>query len=127
MSDTKADLSCLKFERLALADQRLAEYLSTHPVEVNGKLYGVTEREYSDLLSFHAARQFMAAAGHSIQPEWHTLDGACQTCTEEELTQISVAIISTVYPRKKKLQEIRSRISAATSEQEVNAVEISFE
>lgn len=122
-----ADLSCTKFERLALADQRLAEYLSTHPVEVNGKLYGVTEREYSDLLSFHAARQFVASAGHSIEPEWHTLDGACQQCTEEELAQISVAIISTVYPRKKKLQEIRSRISAATSEQEVNAVEISFE
>ena len=120
-------MECLKFERLALADQRLSEYLSTHPVEVNGNLYGVTEREYSDLLSFHAARQYMTAAGHSIQPEWHTLDGACQTCTEEELAKISVAIISTVYPRKKKLQEIRSRISAATSEQEVNAVEISFE
>lgn len=122
-----ADLDCLKFERLALADQRLAEYLSTHPMEVNGKLYGVTEREYSDLLSFHAARQFMSSAGHSIEPEWHTLDGACQQCTEEELAQISVSIISTVYPRKKKLQEIRSRISAATSEEEVNAVEISFE
>lgn len=122
-----ADLECLKFERLALADQRLAEYLATHPVEVNSKLYGVTEREYSDLLSLHAARQYMAAAGRPIEPEWHTLDGSCQTCTEEELAQISVAIISTVYPRKKKLQEIRSRISAAKSEQEVNAVEISFE
>lgn len=121
------DLDCLKFERLALADQRLAEYLATHPVEIGGKLYGVTEREYSDLLSFHAARQFMASAGQTITPEWHTLDGSCQECTDEELAQISVAIISTVYPRKKKLQEIRSRISAATSEEEVSAVEISFE
>lgn len=121
------DLACLKSEKLALADQLLAEYLVTHPIEINGKLYGVTERDCNDLMSFHNTRDYMSKAGYPMPPEWHTLDGSCLECTEEELTQISVAIISIVYPRKKKLQSIISRISAATSEEEVNAIEISFE
>lgn len=122
-----ADLECLKFERLALVDQRLAEHLATHPVEVNGKQYSVAEGDYMDLLTAYVAYTFMSGLGQPVPLEWYAIDGVCHSCTQEEFSQILAAVIGAVLPAKQKQKAIRAQIVAAQSEEEVNTVEIEFE
>lgn len=106
-----------------------AAYLASHPLTwVDGKIYGVTEQDQAEIsLNINQYQIAVAAGVEAPTLEWHASHEECTPWTMEQLVALSLQISAYVYPIYHKMQEFKTRIFSATTEEEVDAIECIFE
>ena len=106
----------------------LAAYLKDHPIQwKDGKYYGVTQEDQSEIALNLTQYQLAATAGLSPYLEWHALHEQCRDFTVEELSALALSISSYVYPFVRYNQSIKTAIYATTTAEELEKIIIDYE
>lgn len=106
----------------------LATYLKDHPIQwKDGKYYGVTQQDQSEISLNLMQYQLAATAGFSTSLEWHALHEQCRTFTVEELSELALSISAYVYPLVRYNQSIKTIIYGTTTVEELNKIIIDYE
>lgn len=121
------DLDALRAARQEQNKQALADWLAAHPLTwTDGKVYGVTEQDQTEMAINLAQYQLAVAAGQPAALEWHAQKQQCHTFTIDEYTALSLAIAAYVYPYRRYQEQVKAAIYAAESEAEIGAIEIDY-
>ena len=121
------DLDALRAARQEQNKQALADWLAAHPLTwTDGKVYGVTEQDQTEMAINLAQYQLAVAAGQPAALEWHAQKQQCHTFTIEEYTALSLAIAAYVYPYRRYQEQVKAAIYAAKSKEELDAIEIDY-
>ena len=106
-----------------------ASYLASHPLTwVDGKQYGITQEDQSEIaLNINQYQVALAAGVENPTLEWHAKQEECYPWSLEQLSALSLAISNVVYPKYHQMQEYKTAIFAATSIAELNAIELTYE
>ena len=106
-----------------------ASYLASHPLTwVDGKQYGITQEDQSEIaLNINQYQVAVAAGIENPTLEWHAKQEECYPWSLEQLSALSLAISNVVYPKYHQMQEYKTAIFAATSIAELNAIELTYE
>ena len=123
----EVDLGALRAAKQEVNKAALADWLAAHPLTwTDGKTYGVTEQDQTEMAINLAQYQLAAVAGQPAALEWHAQKQQCHTFTIEEYTALSLAIAAYVYPYRRYQEQIKAAIYAAESEAEIGAIEIDY-
>lgn len=126
-ADRLPDLDALRAAKQEVNKADLADWLAVHPLTwTDGKTYGVTEQDQTEMAINLAQYQLAAAAGQPAALEWHAQKQQCHTFTIEEYTALSLAIAAYVYPYRRYQEQVKAAIYAAESEAEIGAIEIDY-
>lgn len=121
------DLDALRAAKQEQNKQALADWLAAHPLTwTDGKVYGVTEQDQTEMAINLAQYQLAVAAGQPAALEWHAQKQQCHTFTIEEYTALSLAIAAYVYPYRRYQEQVKAAIYAAKSKEELDAIEIDY-
>ena len=121
------DLDALRAAKQEQNKKALADWLAVPPLTwTDGKVYGVTEQDQTEMAINLAQYQLAAAAGQPAVLEWHTQKKSCHTFTREEYTALSLAIAAYVYPYRRYLEAVKEAIYEAQSKEELDAIEIDY-
>ena len=106
-----------------------ASYLNSHPLTwVDGKQYGITQEDQSEIaLNINQYQVAVAAGIENPTLEWHAKQEECYPWSLEQLSALSLAISDVVYPKYHQMQEYKTAIFATTSIAELNAIELNYE
>lgn len=105
----------------------LATYLKDHPIQWNdGKYYGVTQEDQSEISLNLTQYQLAVTAGLSPSLEWHALHEQCRAFTVEELSALALSISAYVYPLVRYNQSIKSAIYGTTTAEELEKIVIDY-
>lgn len=106
-----------------------ASYLNSHPLTwVDGKQYGITQEDQSEIaLNINQYQVAVAAGVENPTLEWHAKQEECYPWNLEQLSALSLAISDVVYPKYHQMQEYKTAIFATTSIAELNAIELIYE
>lgn len=105
----------------------LATYLKDHPIRwKDGKYYGVTQEDQSEISLNLTQYQLAVTAGLSPSLEWHALHEQCRAFTVEELSALALSISSYVYPLVRYNQSIKSAIYGTTTADELEKIVIDY-
>lgn len=106
-----------------------ASYLNSHPLTwVDGKQYGITQEDQSEIaLNINQYQVAVAAGVENPTLEWHAKQEECYPWSLEQLSALSLAISDVVYPKYHQMQEYKTAIFATTSIAELNAIELIYE
>lgn len=106
-----------------------AEYLATHPLTwVDGKTYGITQEDQSEIsLNVNQYQVALSAGVETPTLEWHAQHEECSPWSLEQLVALSMAISEAVYPQYHKMQQFKTSIFGATSIEELNVIELTYE
>lgn len=105
-----------------------ADYLASNPtLWVDGKLYGITAEDQSEITLKLVQYQVELEAGiENPALEWHAKQEENVPWTYENLSALYVQIAETVYPVFHKMQQYKTAIYGATSIEELNAIAIEY-
>ena len=106
----------------------LAIYLKDHPIKwKDGKYYGVTQEDQSEIALNLTQYQLAVTAGLSPYLEWHALHEQCRKFTVEELSALALSISAYVYQFVRYNQSIKTAIYATTTAEELEKIVIDYE
>lgn len=106
----------------------LATYLKDHPIQwKDGKYYGVTQQDQSEISLNLTQYQLAVTAGLSPSLEWHAIHEQCRTFTIEELSELALSISAYVYPLIRYNQSIKTIIYGTTTAEELENIVIDYE
>lgn len=106
----------------------LVAYLKDHPIRwKDGKYYGVTQEDQSEIALNLTQYQLAVTAGLSPSLEWHALHEQCREFTVEELSALALSISAYVYPLVRYNQSIKTTIYATTTVEELEKIIIDYE
>lgn len=106
----------------------LSEYLAEHPLQwTDGKYYSVTSEKQSLLTSNLALYQISAAAGTPFKLTWNSTGDECVEWAYEDLAALALTIGTYVKPFVSHQQKLELMIRAATTQAELDAIEISYD
>lgn len=126
-ADTLPDLDALRAAKQEVNKQALADWLAAHPLTwTDGKVYGVTEQDQTEIAINLAQYQLATAAGQPAVLEWHAQKQQCHTFTIEQYTALSLAIAAYVYPYRRYQEQVKAAIYGAKSKEELDAIEIDY-
>lgn len=121
------DLDALRAAKQEQNKKALADWLAAHPLTwTDGKVYGVTEQDQTEMAINLAQYQLAAAAGQPAVLEWHAQKQQCHTFTIDEYTALSLAIAAYVYPYRRYQEQVKAAIYAVESEAEIGAIKIDY-
>lgn len=122
---TLEETQAMKQEKNKLA---FSAYLASHPLTwVDGKEYGVTEQDQAEIsLNLNQYQVAVQAGVENPILEWHAKKEECQPWTLEQLAALSLAISNAVYPKYHLMQKYKTAIYAATTIDEVDAIELNY-
>lgn len=106
--------------------KKLEEFLSNSYVELNGKQYGVSEEDQTEMALNYMQYQISTAASLPATLEWHAKKEACVTFTEEDFLSLTMLIKNFVYPYMNLMQQYKEEIYACTSIDELNAIDLVY-
>lgn len=106
--------------------KKMAEFLSNSYVEFNGKQYGVSEEDQTEMALNYMQYQISTAASLPATLEWHAKKEACVTFTEEDFLSLTMLIKNFVYPYMNLMQQHKEEIYACTSIDELNAIDLVY-
>lgn len=106
-----------------------AKYLVSHPlIWVDGKEYGVTEEDQSEIsLNINQYQIALQSGVDTPTLEWHARHEECTPWTLEQLIALSMSISQTVYPVYHKMQQFKTAIFGCTTIDELEAIELQYE
>lgn len=119
----------LEEEKIKMQEEnkkKLAEFLSNSYVEFNGKQYGVTEEDQTEMALNYMQYQISIDASIPATLEWHAKKEACVTFTEEDFLTLTMLIKNFVYPYMNVMQAYKEQIYACTSIEELNAINLEY-
>ena len=123
----EVNLDALRAAKQEVNKAALADWLAAHPLTwTDGKVYGVTEQDQTEMAINLAQYQLAAAAGQPAALEWHAQKQQCHTFTIDEYTALSLAIAAYVYPYRRYQEQVKAAIYAAESEAEIGAIKIDY-
>ena len=126
-ADRLPDLDALRAAKQEQNKQALADWLAAHPLTwTDGKTYGVTEQDQTEMAINLAQYQLAAAAGQPAVLEWHAQKQQCHTFTIDEYTALSLAIAAYVYPYRRYQEQVKAAIYAAQGKEELDAIKIDY-
>ena len=126
-ADRMPDLDALRAAKQEVNKAALADWLAAHPLTwTDGKVYGVTEQDQTEMAINLAQYQLAAAAGQPAALEWHAQKQQCHTFTIDEYTALSLAIAAYVYPYRRYQEQVKAAIYAAQGKEELDAIEIDY-
>lgn len=106
----------------------LTTYLKDHPIQwKDGKYYGVTQEDQSEIALNLTQYQLAVMAGISPYLEWHALHEQCRKFTVEELSALALSISAYVYPFVRYNQSIKTAIYATATAEELDKIIIDYE
>lgn len=109
-------------------NELLATYLKNHPIQwKDGKYYGVTQQDQSEISLNLMQYQLATTAGLSTSLEWHALHEQCRIFTVEELSELALSISAYVYPLVRYNQSIKTIIYETTTAEELKNIIIDYE
>lgn len=122
------DLDQAKYDKQEKNKALFTEYLATHPLTwVDGKEYGVTQEDQSEIsLNINQYQVAVAAGVENPTLEWHARHEECQPWSLEQLAALSLAISNAVYPKYHQMQDYKTQIFGANSISELAAIELNF-
>lgn len=124
----KAKLLAQQLDKQNENNGLLATYLKDHPIQwKDGKYYGVTQEDQSEIALNLTQYQLAVTAGLSPYLEWHALHEQCRKFTVEELSALALSISAYVYPFVRYNQSIKTIIYAATTAEELEKIVIDYE
>ena len=85
--------------------EELATFLKSASVEFNGKRYGVTEEDQSEMQAMVMQYQMLTAAGIESELRWHAKYEECETFRLEEMVALVAQIKAIVLPHMSLMQE----------------------
>ena len=106
--------------------KKMAEFLSNSYVEFNGKQYGVSEEDQTEMALNYMQYQISTAASLPATLEWHAKKEACVTFAEEDFLSLTMLIKNFVYPYMNLMQQYKEEIYACTSIDELNAIDLVY-
>lgn len=106
----------------------LSKFLTDHPLTwSDGKQYGVTLADQQEIaLNLQSYQIAMSAGEESPTLEWHAIHEACVPWTVENLTALSLAIRSYVYPWYTLNQSYKEQIYAAETVKTVESINLEY-
>ncbi len=106
-----------------------AAYLAAHPLTwIDGKKYGVTEADQSEIsLNINQYQISVQAGVETPILEWHAQKEECVPWTLENLVALSLAITEFVYPVYHKMQQFKTAIYNSKSVEELEGIVIWYE
>lgn len=108
--------------------KQFAEYLAAHPLTwVDGKKYGITQEDQSEISLNLMQYQSAISAGQPATLEWHAQKEQCQPWELEQLVALSIAITNTVMPMYRKMQQYKTEIFGCNTREELEALSLSYE
>ena len=123
----EVDLDALRAAKQEQNKKALANWLAAHPLTwTDGKVYGVTEQDQTEMAINLAQYQLAIAAGQPAVLEWHAQKQQCHTFTIEQYTALSLVIAAYVYPYRRYQEQVKAAIYAAKSKEELDAIEIDY-
>lgn len=130
--DKQIDILDVKQKKIVESKEMLAAWLADNPMfseihNPNGEYYTVTQEKQSQLTQLLTLYSMAKQAGTEMQLTWNCTGGICEDWSYEELSTLSFQIASYVLPRVKKQQTYEVQINECNSEEEVEAIEISYE
>ena len=126
-ADRLPDLDALRAAKQEVNKAALADWLAAHPLTwTDGKTYGVTEQDQTEMAINLAQYQLAAAAGQPAALEWHAQKQQCHTFTIDEYTALSLAIAAYVYPYRRYQEQVKAAIYAAQGKEELDAIKIDY-
>lgn len=124
----KAKLLAQQLDKQNENNGLLAAYLKDHPIQwKDGKYYGVTQEDQSEISLNLMQYQLATAAGFSTSLEWHALHEQCRSFTVEELSALALSISAYVYPLVRYNQSIKTIIYTTTTAEELEKIIIDYE
>ena len=129
-SKQKKTLDELKEEKIKLSKDMLAEYLEKNPLksDITGKSeeYSCTMEKQNQLVQTLMIYNLSLSQNVHYTPMWNTKGGVCEPWTIENLTILSFQMEQYVYPFIHYQQEKEVEILNATTEEELDKIEIDF-
>ena len=123
----EVNLDALRAAKQEVNKAALADWLAAHPLTwTDGKTYGVTEQDQTEMAINLAQYQLAAAAGQPAVLEWHAQKQQCHTFTIDEYTALSLAIAAYVYPYRRYREQVKAAIYAVQGKEELDAIEIDY-
>ena len=117
-----------KEDKISESKTALSAYLASHPIQwSDGKYYSVTTEKQALLTSNLALYQISAAAGMPFKLTWNSTGDECVEWSYENLAALALAIGTYVKPFVSHQQELELMIKAATTQAELDAIEISYD
>lgn len=106
-----------------------AEYLANHPlVWVDGKEYGITEEDQSEIsLNLNQYQLALQAGIENPTLEWHAKQEECSAWSAERLVALSMSISQAVYPVYHKMQQYKTAIYSAETIEEIESIKLQYE
>lgn len=104
------------------------QYLASHPLTwIDGKEYGVTEQDQSEIsLNLNQYQIAVQAGVDAPILEWHAKHEECKPWTLEDLTALSLAISAEVYPIYHLMQQYKTRIYACKTVKAVDSIKLEY-
>lgn len=106
--------------------QKLADFLVNSYVEFNGKQYGVSEEDQTEMALNYMQYQISVAASLPATLEWHAKKESCVEFTEENFLSLTMLIKNFVYPYMNLMQQYKEEIYACTSIDELNSIDLTY-
>ena len=126
-ADRLPDLDALRAAKQEVNKQALADWLAAHPLTwTDGKVYGVTEQDQTEMAINLAQYQLAVAAEQPAVLEWHAQKQQCHTFTIDEYTALSLAIAAYVYPYRRYQEEVKAAIYSAETKEQIDEIVIDY-
>lgn len=127
-AQSPVDLDALRAAKQEQNKQALADWLAAHPLTwTDGKVYGVTEQDQTEMAINLAQYQLAVMAGEENPIlEWHTQKKRCHSFTLAEFTALALAIRTYVYPYRQYQEAVKEAIYMAETKEELDAIEIDY-
>lgn len=114
-------------EKQSANKQALSDWLASHPLTwTDGKQYGVEQEDQEEMSLNLQQYQFKLSIGQPAVLEWHSKEKACRTFELEEFSGLLNQVIDYVYPYRRYLEEVKEKIYAAKTVEEVDAIVIDY-
>lgn len=106
----------------------LSNWLNENPlVWINGKTYGITMEDQSEIsLNINQYQVQVAAGVENPTLEWHAIHESCEPFTLEELSALTLAITNKVYPAFRLMNKYKEQIFACDDRKVVAAMELAY-
>lgn len=120
------ELEYLKLQKQEENKELLKKYLENSTVEFNGKEYGVSEEDQTEMALNYTRYKAMTSASIPCILEWHSKKKGCVEFTEEEFLSLIALINSFVYPVISKMQTYKEQIFSCCSIDELNMIKLEY-
>lgn len=121
-------LTEIKGDKIIESKNKLAEWLSTNPMEfTDGKLYSVTEEKQALLNGNLASYERATKAGVEYDLKWNSTGQPCESWNYDDLLTLSISIAAYVAPKVAAQQFIEIAIKECDTIEEIENIVIDYE